>query len=124
MEAFRGRGKIIGRAAAALSAALLTTVFLLLAFAFLLLKLQPDAGKTEIGIMVIYVLSCFVGGWYCGRKADRRKFLWGLLIGMLYFLVLLAVSGMGERAFQPEMTRTAAALVLCACGGTLGGMLA
>ncbi|MCD7820360.1 MAG: TIGR04086 family membrane protein [Lachnospiraceae bacterium] len=124
MEVLHGQGKIIKRAAAALIVAFLATVLLLLAFAFLLLKLQLDAGKTETGILIIYVLSCFIGGWYCGRKADRRKFLWGLLIGMLYFLLLLTVSGMGEKALQPELTRTLTALVLCAGGGTLGGMLA
>jgi len=82
---FHGRGKTIGRAVLALVVAFLTTIILLLGFAFLLLKLQLDAGKTELGILVIYVLSCFAGGWYCGRKAAQRKFLWGFLTGILYF---------------------------------------
>ncbi|MCD8397997.1 MAG: TIGR04086 family membrane protein [Lachnospiraceae bacterium] len=124
MEMLHGRGKTIGRAVLALVVAFLTTIILLLGFAFLLLKLQLDAGKTELGILVIYVLSCFVGGWYCGRKAGQRKFLWGLLTGILYFLLLLAVSALGEEALQPALARTAIAFVLCAGGGTLGGMLA
>ncbi|MCD7813255.1 MAG: TIGR04086 family membrane protein [Lachnospiraceae bacterium] len=124
MEMLRGQRKTIGRAAGALVIAFLTTILLLLGFAFLLLKLQLDAGRTEIGILVIYVLSCFIGGWYCGRKAGQRKFLWGLLTGVLYFLLLLAVSALGEDALQPALTRTVTALVLCAGGGTLGGMLA
>ncbi|MCC8103863.1 MAG: TIGR04086 family membrane protein [Clostridiales bacterium] len=124
MEILHGRGKTIGRAVLALAVAFLTTIILLLGFAFLLLKLQLDAGKTELGILVIYVLSCFVGGWYCGRKAGQRKFLWGLLTGILYFLLLLAVSALGEEALQPALARTAIAFVLCAGGGTLGGMLA
>lgn len=121
---FRGRGKGVARALKGLTAAFLTTVILLLLFAFLLLKLQLDAEKTEIGIMVIYVVSCFLGGWYCGRKAERRKFLWGLLAGALYFLLLLAVSGIGETAPQPDLTRSISTLALCSGGGMLGGMLA
>jgi len=121
---FHGRGKTIGRAVLALVVAFLTTIILLLGFAFLLLKLQLDAGKTELGILVIYVLSCFAGGWYCGRKAAQRKFLWGFLTGILYFFLLLAVSALGEEALQPALARTAIAFVLCAGGGTLGGMLA
>ncbi|MCC8066527.1 MAG: TIGR04086 family membrane protein [Clostridiales bacterium] len=124
VEGLRGRGKYIGRAAGSLVVAFLSTVVLLLLFAFLLLKLQLDAGKTEIGILVIYVLSCFSGGWYCGRKSGKRKFLWGLLTGVLYFFLLLIASGLGERALQPELTRTVTALVLCCGGGMLGGMLA
>ncbi|MCC8044677.1 MAG: TIGR04086 family membrane protein [Clostridiales bacterium] len=123
MELFRGRGKIITGAVISLIVAFLTTVILLLGFAFLLLKFQLDAGKTEIGILVIYVLSCFIGGIYCGRKAARRKFLWGMLTGILYFLLLLIVSGMGEGALQPELPRTFTAFALCTAGGTLGGML-
>ncbi|MCD8337788.1 MAG: TIGR04086 family membrane protein, partial [Lachnospiraceae bacterium] len=88
------------------------TIVLLLGFAFLLLKLQLDAGKTEIGILVIYVLSCFIGGWYCGRKAGQRKFLWGLLTGILYFLLLLVVSALGEEAVKPALPSTVMALAL------------
>ncbi|MCC8050264.1 MAG: TIGR04086 family membrane protein [Clostridiales bacterium] len=124
METMRGHGKTIGRVVGALTVSFLVTVILLLGFAFLLLKLQLTAGQTEIGIMVIYVLSCFTGGLFCGRKADRRKFLWGLLTGVLYFLLLLAISGMGEEALQPQLTRTLLSLALCVLGGTLGGMLA
>ncbi|MCD7882112.1 MAG: TIGR04086 family membrane protein [Lachnospiraceae bacterium] len=123
MEFFQGRGKIIAGTVTSLIVAFLATVILLLGFAFLLLKLQLDVGKTEIGILVIYVLSCFIGGIYSGRKAGRRKFLWGMLTGILYFLLLLIVSGMGERALQPDLTRTITAFALCTAGGTLGGML-
>ncbi|MCD7744674.1 MAG: TIGR04086 family membrane protein [Lachnospiraceae bacterium] len=124
MEILRVHGKGFGRTLGALVFAFLVTVVLMLGFAFLLLKLQLDAGKSEIGIMVIYVLSCFAGGWVCGRHAARRKFLWGMLTGVLYFLLLLVVSGLGEETLQPQLTRTVATFVLCAGGGTLGGMLA
>lgn len=123
MEWIRGKSGVFGRLVAALTAAFLTTIVLLLIFAFLLLKLQPDAGKTAIGILLIYVLSGFIGGWYCGRKSDSRKFLWGMLTGVLYFLLLLVISGMGEEAFAPGLVRTGSALLLCAGGGMLGGML-
>lgn len=123
MEFFQERGKIIAGTFTSLMVAFLATVILLLGFAFLLLKLQLDVGKTEIGILVIYVLSCFIGGIYCGRKAARRKFLWGMLTGILYFLLLLIVSGMGEGALQPGLPRIITAFALCTAGGTLGGML-
>lgn len=106
-----------------LVAAALVTAALLLALAFLLLKLQLGVQKTEIGILAVYVLSCLCGGWYCGRKMGRRKFLWGTAVGVLYFLLLLLVSGMSEQSFQSGLAQSAAAFVLCSGGGMLGGMV-
>lgn len=96
----------------------------LLLLAFLLLKLQPDTNKIEIGIMVIYVLACFAGGWYCGKKMERKKFLWGMLLGVLYFMLLAAVSGMSDKMIQASLAQGMLAFGLCAAGGMLGGMVA
>ena len=68
------------------------TVILLLLLALLLYKLELDEGKISIGIIAVYVLSCFVGGLAAGKASQSRKFIWGLLVGALYFLVLAVVS--------------------------------
>ncbi len=115
-KSFRGLGK-------GLAAAFLLTVLLLLILAFLLLKLQWDTSETELAILAVYVLSCFAGGWISGRKAERMKFLWGLLCGILYFLILLAVSVMGEKALRSDLTAGVVAFLLCAAGGMSGGMV-
>lgn len=123
MEGLMGKGKAAGTMLRALVLAYLVTTVILLALAFIMLKFQPDTGKTEIGILVTYVLSCFLGGWYAGRKAERRKFLWGLMTGLLYFLLLFLISGMGDRAAQTNMVQSLLSLALCAGGGMLGGMI-
>lgn len=96
----RKGGKGIGRFAVALIVAYVITVLALFGIAFVMLKLQPDAGTTELLILAVYVLSCFAGGWYAGRRAGQRKFLQGLLVGVLYFAILFLISGMGERRFS------------------------
>ncbi len=118
-----GKKGVAGNLIKALALAFLTTVVLLLVLAFLLLKLRLDVGKTEIGILVTYVLSCFAGGRHCGRMAGRKRFLWGAAVGMLYFLILLLVSGMSDRAFRSGLTESLAAFALCAGAGMLGGMV-
>lgn len=123
-EYVKGKKKEAAALAVGLAVSFAVTALLLLLLAFLLLRLQPDAGKIQIGILATYAVSCFFGGILCAGKCERRKFLWGLLTGLLYFVVLFAVSGMSERAVQPEMTQGVTALVLCACGGMLGGMAA
>ncbi len=124
MERFRGGQKTAGGLLRGLVLAYGLTVVLLMVLALILLKLQPDMSTTETGILVVYVLSCFGGGWYCGRKAGQKKFLWGMLTGVLYFAVLCAVSGMSEHAFQAGLSQSLIAFVMCAAGGMIGGMLA
>ena len=47
---------------ALLAAYLLTTVCLMI-LAFLLLKLDLNEGNVNIGIIITYLLSCFLGGF-------------------------------------------------------------
>lgn len=103
--------------------AFLTTVILLLILAFLLLKLQWDAGKTELAILAVYILSSFFGGWTAGHRAEKLKFLYGLAVGVLYFLLLLAVSAMSDAGLRSELSSGAIAFLVCAAGGMIGGML-
>lgn len=105
-------------------AAWVVTVILLLLLAFLLLKLQWDNGKTELAILIVYVISTFFGGWMTGRKVEKMKFLYGLASGALYFLLLLAVSAMSDAGLQSGLATGAAAFLLCAAGGMVGGMFA
>lgn len=120
----RKGGKGIGRLAVALAVAYVVTAVALFGIAFVMLKLQPDTKTTELLILAVYVLSCFAGGWYAGHLAGRRKFLQGLLVGLLYFGLLFLISGMGERELQSDLAGGGLACLLCAAGGMLGGMLA
>lgn len=124
MEQLRERGKPAGAVLLGLVISCFVTTVVLLVLAFVMLKLQPETGKIEIAILLTYAVSCLFGGWYCGRKMARRKFLWGAFQGVLYFLLLLAVSCMGDRAVQSGLAQSLASLAICAGGGMLGGMLA
>lgn len=124
MDQAYGKGKIAGILLRGLVLAGVVSMAILLILAFVLLKLQPDTEKIELGVMLVYGVSCFFGGWYSGRKMGRRKYLWGLAVGALYFALLFAVSGMSDRTVQPELLHSLTAFVLCAVGGMLGGMVA
>lgn len=108
----------------ALAAAYLVTVLALFGMAAVMLKAEPDVKTMELIILGIYFLSCFAGGWCAGRKAGQRKFLHGLVTGLLYFAVLFAVSNLGERELQSDLLRGGLSCLLCAAGGMFGGMLA
>ena len=77
------------------------TVVLLLGVTFLLYRFQLGEGQTGIFVTVIYVLSCFLGGFLTGKAWKRKRLLLGLMYGILYSSVLIcrrAVSGLGKYA--------------------------
>lgn len=123
MERGIGMARGAGRILRALVLEYLITVIALLALAFAMLKLQPDAGKVELLILAVYALSCLVGGWYAGHSAGQKKFLHGLAAGVFYFLLLFLISGLGEQGIQSEPAQILLAGLLCSAGGMLGGMI-
>ena len=99
------------------------TGILLLLLAFLLYQFGLDEGKITAGIMVIYVLSTLVGGFVAGKLAKTRRFLWGILIGVLYFLLLLLISFGIYRGIQEGTSQILITWLLCIGGGMIGGMI-
>lgn len=96
---------------------------LLSLLAFLLYKVGLTESIVAIVIIAIYVAATFFAGFVAGKKLKSRKFLWGLLMGSAYFIVLAAISlVLGEPAGQLGDS-VVTTLVLCAAGGMLGGML-
>lgn len=97
------------------------TGLMLLLLAFLLYRFQISSNALEIGIIVTYVLSTFLGGFLAGKKAKTRKFLWGLLMGAGYYLIL-AVFSLLSGTGQPGASFLTC-MIICCGGGMLGGML-
>ena len=107
----------------ALLAAYVVTGLLLLAIAGFLYRFQWDEGKVQIGIILTYILSCFIGGFLAGKMMKSRKFLWGVLLGLLYFLVMTLVSVAVNRELQSSSSGMITSFLLSMGGGMLGGML-
>ena len=107
----------------ALMASYIVTGVLLLILTFLLYKFDWDEQKVTAGVVAIYVLSTFVGGVILGKVRKKRKFLWGLIVGTLYFALLFLVSFGVYRSFSGNGTNFITTFLLCAGGGMLGGMI-
>ncbi len=99
------------------------TAVMLAVLAFLLYQLGLGEKIVSAAIIIIYIAATFFGGFITGKRMSSRKFLWGLGLGAVYFLVLAAVSlGMGKGGVQVGNSFLTT-LILCAGGGMLGGML-
>ncbi|MBU5331670.1 TIGR04086 family membrane protein [Anaerocolumna aminovalerica] len=101
----------------------IATGILLLLLSFLMLKLDLSNGILSGGIILTYILSCFVGGFLLGKHVEQKRFLWGLLMGGLYFVILLFVSILGNTLAGIEAGRTMTVLMICLFSGMLGGMI-
>lgn len=104
-------------------AATLTAAVLLLLAAFLLDKLAMNEKQAMIMVYVIYGITGIVAGFLAGRIKGKQKFMWGSLAGLIWFLIVLVVSllgndnGIAVRELFP-------AIVCMIGGGMMGGMLA
>lgn len=95
---------------------------LLLLLALLLYKFSLSEKVVSVSIIAIYVIASFLAGSMAGKKMGTRKFLWGFLMGVLYFLVLVVVSLLVNHSLKDVATNFFSVLTLCAAGGMLGGM--
>ena len=76
----------------ALLAGYVVTGVLLMILALLLYKIDLDEQKVTMGIIATYVISTFTGGFIMGKLVEEQRFVWGLILGVIYFLLLFAVS--------------------------------
>lgn len=100
----------------------LTGVALLL-LAFLLFTFDFGETAVDVGIIVIYVFVCFMGGFMAGRIVHKDKYLWGVITGLAYYLLLLVVSFAARGEWDMSMAHAVTTFFMCLGGGALGGML-
>lgn len=95
---------------------------LLAALAFALYKLRLKEGQVNMMVFAVYFLSCLAGGLFAGKRIKQRRFFWGLLSGLAYFLMLFIVSWCLNFSSPIDMERSVHVMLVCAAGGMLGGM--
>lgn len=99
------------------------TGILLLVLAMLLYKLDMDEKAVSAGIIAIYITSTLVGGLAIGKMAKSRRFFWGLLLGVLYFALLIVITLGVYRTLDGAMSNYITTFLMCAGGGMIGGMI-
>ena len=96
---------------------------LLTALAFALYKFRLPESQITLGISGVYILSCFMGGFMAGKAMRSRKFLWGLLTGILYFAFLLIMSFLQDRTITADAVRLGTVFAMCSLSAMAGGMI-
>ena len=127
MEKNTAGGKGIEQASVRILKSLLcayaATGIMLLILTLLLYKAGLSEENVNAGIILTYIISTFAGGFVIGKLMGVRKFLWGLLTEVLYFVLLLLISLGVYHSVQGEPVNLLTTFLLCAGGGMLGGMV-
>ena len=100
----------------------LLTTGLLLLLALMLYRFGLSEKIVSVCIVAIYIIVTFFAGFLTGKREGSRKYLWGLLLGSLYFIVLLIVLLIVNHGMSAS-GNFFTVLILCAGSGMLGGMV-
>ncbi len=103
--------------------AYILTAGLLLLLAFMLYRFGLSEKVVSICIIAVYIIVTFLAGMLAGKREGRKKFLWGLVMGALYFGILVAVSLVVNRGLEDVAGNLMTVFFLCAGSGMLGGMI-
>lgn len=99
------------------------TAGLLLLLAFMLYRFGLSEKVVSVCIIAIYILVTFFAGLLAGKREGKRKYLWGLAMGVLYFGILTLVSFVVNKGLEDVAGNMTTVFFLCAGSGMLGGMV-
>lgn len=105
-----------------LSAGLMAAVLLVLA-AFLLEKLGLTESQVRYIIYAIYLITAMTAGMIAGKWQREKKFVWGALAGLVWFVIVF-IASLCFGGAPLELGQLFPAAVCMIGGGMLGGMLA
>jgi putative membrane protein (TIGR04086 family) len=86
-------------------------------------KFDFDDAKVKVGVIIIYIVSCFLGGFILGKLKRSNKFLWGAACGATYFTILMLVSFVVNHGIGNSGVGVFTILTMCVASGMIGGMV-
>ena len=107
----------------ALLASYIMTGILLLILTFFMYKFELNEKIVSAAIVGIYVVSTLVGGIIIGKLTKEKCYLWGMVLGIIYFVLLLLITLGVYRTLNGDSVSIVTSLILCAGGGMAGGMI-
>ena len=97
-----------------LLASYIVTGILLLVLTFFMYKFELNEKIVSAAIVGIYVVSTLT---------KSKRYLWGMVLGIIYFVLLLLITLGVYRTLNGDSVSIVTSLILCAGGGMTGGMI-
>ena len=106
-----------------LLASYIVSGILLLVLTFFMYKFELNEKIVSAAIVGIYVVSTLIGGMIIGKLTKSKRYLWGMVLGIIYFVLLLLITLGVYRTLNGDSVSIVTSLILCAGGGMTGGMI-
>lgn len=106
-----------------LLASYIVTGILLLVLTFFMYKFELNEKIVSAAIVGIYVVSTLIGGMIIGKLTKSKRYLWGMVLGIIYFVLLLLITLGVYRTLNGDSVSIVTSMILCAGGGMTGGMI-
>ncbi len=98
------------------------TCIIFIGYAILITYSSVTEAHIPLVVTVTSLLSVIVAGFDASRGATKLGWLWGILAGLMYVIILIAIGYFINRAFTFD-SRTVVLIVLALSGGGLGGVI-
>ncbi len=99
------------------------TIFTLLILSLIVYKFDLSEPQAYMGINIIYIISCFVGGFVTGKIQKEKKYMWGLLNAFVYFVILVIISLLVNHSITSSVQSIFSTAAFCLISGSVGGMM-
>lgn len=123
MERVVGKNPIVMFMGKALTVSFIISVACLVIISTLLSVVGMPLNYLAVTVVLTYILSNFVGGFRMGRGMGQKKYLWGLLLGLIYFIIIAIISMCVHSKEGIDMVSAGRTLMICMLSGMVGGML-
>ncbi|MCL2699192.1 MAG: TIGR04086 family membrane protein [Defluviitaleaceae bacterium] len=97
------------------------TCIVFLGYAMLITYSNFTGQGLPLVVTVTSLAAVLIAGFDAARGAESRGWLWGLIAGFVYILILICIGAWVNNSFQADL-RTITLFVLALAGGGLGGM--
>lgn len=116
-------GNTIKKFVKALLCSYITSAVILAILAYVLYKFRIGETQMQWGVWGIYGIACLLGGILMGKSKGNQRLIWGVLTGLLYFLILLLVSYIMNHGVADPSSEIFRAMGICVVSGAIGGIL-
>ena len=101
----------------------IVTFILLLIFSMIMYYGNVSEKVVGIFVIITYFISSLLGGLSIGKSVENRRFLWGMILGLLYFGIIMMITLVGREGNEQIDSSKITGFITSCIGGMLGGMI-
>ncbi len=98
------------------------TAVVLIAYALLITYASFTGQNLPLVVTITSLISVIVAGFDAAKGAPSKGWLWGIVAGLIYALILVSIGVWVNKGFAMD-SRTITLMVLSVAGGGLGGVI-